>query len=68
MSLSRSIWSRNSVTSGRISSLARRRAPIIVGLTVDVAPALRILGAASSSTTLLTIRAVGFKLRALSVT
>jgi hypothetical protein len=51
-----------------MSSPARRRAPIIVGLTMDEAPALMILGAASSSTTLLTMRADALRLRALSVT
>src|SRR5260221_335268 len=39
-SLSRSIWSMNSVTVGRTSSLARRRPPIMVGLVVEFVDAV----------------------------
>ena len=66
--MSRSIWSRNSFTSGRMSSLAMRRPPIIVGLTTAVAPAFIIFGAASVLGDLAMMRALAFRLRALSVT
>ena len=67
-SLSRSIWSMNSVTVGRTSSLASRRPPIMLGLTVELAPARIILGAASGAMTLETMRAAPLRLRAERVT
>lgn len=68
LSRSRIIWSRNSTTEGRKSSLASLRPPMMLGLTVALAPARFILGMASVSTTLVTMRALALRARADRVT